>query len=305
MKKAFSYGLLSSAFFAFTFVLNRSMHLIGGHWIWSASLRYFFSLPILYLLVKQQKGLDSIHSEMKNNWKHWLLWSTVGFGLFYAPLTASSIFGESWFVAATWQLTIVTGSFMAPLFGKKIPVKNILFSGIILFGIFLMQTEHIRSGQMSISEVLTAFILILIAAICYPLGNRKTMLACPSEITTLQRVYGMTVFSMPFWLLLGIYAVATGNLPSSGQITQSLLVTIFSAVLATLLFFEATNLVKHDPKQLAVVESTLAAEVIFTLIGGVLFLGDPMPTTVGFIGIAIIIAGMLGNNLITSKKQAT
>ena len=302
MKKAFSYGLLSSAFFAFTFVLNRSMHLIGGHWIWSASLRYFFSLPILYLLVKRQKGLEAIHLEMKTNWKHWLLWSTVGFGLFYAPLTAASIFGESWFVAATWQITIVTGSFMAPLFGKKIPVKNILFSGIILFGIFLMQTEHIRTGQMSTFEAVAAFVLILIAAICYPLGNRKTMMSCPPGISTLQRVYGMTVFSMPFWLILSGYAIVTNGLPSSGQATQSLLVTIFSAILATLLFFEATNLVKDDPKQLAVVESTLAAEVIFTLIGGVLFLGDPLPTTIGFIGIAIIIAGMLGNNLITSDK---
>ena len=302
MKKAFFYGILSSAFFAFTFVLNRSMSLIGGHWIWSASLRYFFSLPILYLLVRQQKGLDAVHFEMKRNWKSWLLWSIVGFGLFYAPLTAASIFGESWFVAATWQITIVTGSLLTPLFGKKIPMKNMLFAGIILFGIFLLQIEHIRIGQMTLTEMLTAFFLILFAAVCYPLGNRKMMQICPENITTLQRVYGMTVFSMPFWLILAGYALLTGNLPSSGQVLQSLLVTIFSAVLATLLFFEATNLVKHDPKQLAVVESTLAAEVIFTLIGGVLFLGDPLPTTIGFIGIAIIIAGMLGNNLITSKK---
>lgn len=301
MKKAFSYGILSSAFFAFTFVLNRSMHLTGGHWIWSASLRYFFSLPILWLLVRRQNGLTAIHSEMKSNWKHWLLWSTVGFGLFYAPLTAASIFGESWFVAATWQITIVTGSFMAPLFGKKIPVKNILFLFIILFGIFLMQIEHIRVGQMSFSEVITAFVLILFAAICYPLGNRKTMMACPPNITTLQRVYGMTLCSMPFWIILSGYALFTNGLPSAGQVGQSLLVTIFSAVIATLLFFEATNLVKHDPKQLAVVESTLSIEVIFTLLGGVLFLGDPLPTTLGFIGIAIIIIGMICNNLITAR----
>lgn len=304
MKKAFSYGILSSAFFAFTFVLNRSMHLIGGHWIWSASLRYFFSLPILWLLVRQQNGLKAIHSEMKENWKYWLLWSTVGFGLFYAPLTAASIFGESWFVAATWQITIVTGSFMAPLFGKKIPVKNILFLMVILFGIFLMQTEHIRTGNMSMTEALAAFGLILFAAICYPLGNRKTMMKCPPGITTIQRVYGMTLFSMPFWIILSGYAVFTNELPSSGQVGQSLLVTVFSAVLATLLFFEATNLVKHDPKQLAVVESTLAVEVIFTLIGGVLFLGDPLPSTMGFIGIFIIIAGMIGNNLITAREAS-
>ncbi|MEE1085672.1 MAG: multidrug resistance efflux transporter family protein [Schaedlerella sp.] len=302
MKKAFTYGILSSAFFAFTFVLNRSMQLGGGHWIWSASLRYFFSLPILLIIVHHQKGLPAIHLEMRINWKHWLLWSTVGFGLFYAPLTAASIFGESWFVAATWQVTIVTGSFMAPLFGKKIPVKNIFFLMIILFGIFLMQTGHIRTGQMGFKEALISFALILLAAICYPLGNRKTMMHCPPDISTNQRVYGMTVFSMPFWIILSAYAVTTHGLPSSGQVLQSLLVTIFSSILATLLFFEATNLVKDDPKQLAVVESTLALEVIFTLIGGVLFLGDPLPTTLGFVGIGIIIIGMICNNLITTQK---
>ena len=34
-------------FFAFTFVLNRSMDLGGGYWGWSAALRYLFTLPLL------------------------------------------------------------------------------------------------------------------------------------------------------------------------------------------------------------------------------------------------------------------
>ena len=35
MKKALFYGILASFFFAFTFLLNRSMHLAGGYWLWS------------------------------------------------------------------------------------------------------------------------------------------------------------------------------------------------------------------------------------------------------------------------------
>ena len=51
--KALLLGIAGSFFFAFTFVLNRSMNLAGGHWLWSASLRYFFTLPILLLLCRK------------------------------------------------------------------------------------------------------------------------------------------------------------------------------------------------------------------------------------------------------------
>ncbi|ABS22278.1 hypothetical protein Bcer98_2005 [Bacillus cytotoxicus NVH 391-98] len=35
-------------FFAFTFILNPAMDLQGGSWIWSASLRYYFMVPLLF-----------------------------------------------------------------------------------------------------------------------------------------------------------------------------------------------------------------------------------------------------------------
>ena len=40
-------GIAASLFFASTFVLNRSMDLAGGSWLWSASLRYLFTVPCL------------------------------------------------------------------------------------------------------------------------------------------------------------------------------------------------------------------------------------------------------------------
>lgn len=67
-------------------------------------------------------------------------------------------------------------------------------------------------------------------------------------------------------------------------------------MIATLLFFEATNLVKHDPKQLAVVEATQAGEVLFTLLGGVLFLQDSLPTASGMLGICVVVIGMILNS---------
>ena len=119
----------------------------------------------------------------------------------------------------------------------------------------------------------------------------------PTDMTTIQRVFGMTLCSMPFWLLCVGYALATHGLPGSGQVVQSLAVAVFSGVIATILFFEATNLVRGDPKKLAIVEATQSGEVLFTLLGGILFLGDPMPSAAGFAGILIIVIGMIANSL--------
>lgn len=294
MKKALPYGILASLFFAFTFIFNRSMNLSGGYWLWSACLRYIFMLPMLWLLTKCQHGTETVIKDIKGSAFYWVLWSTVGFGFFYMPLTMASVYGESWFVAATWQITIVAGILLTPLFHKSIPIKNLLFSAVILAGIFLLQTTHFHS--MGKTGFGTALILILVAAFSYPLGNRKMMVHAESKFSTIERVFGMNLCSMPFWILLSIYAGVTHGLPSNGQIIQSFVVALFSGVIATLLFFEATNLVKNNMKQLAVIEATQSGEVLFTLLGGILFLGDSMPTAIGFLGIALIILGMIGNS---------
>lgn len=295
MKKALPLGILASLFFAFTFIFNRSMDLAGGYWIWSASLGYLFSLPILYLLVRRGGGLGVVLDQIRARPGQWLLWSTVGFGLFYLPLTMASVYGESWFVAATWQLTIVAGILLTPLFGKPIPVKNLLFSVVIISGVLLLQGAQFAS--LGGEGVVIVLALILLAAFSYPLGNRKMMSCCPPSMTTVQRVFGMTLCSTPFWLLCSGAAWVAHGPPSGGQAVQSLIVAIFSGVIATLLFFEATNLVRSDPKKLAVVEATQAGEVVFTLLGGILFLGDALPSPAGLAGIAIVIAGMVGNSL--------
>ena len=103
------------------------------------------------------------------------------------------------------------------------------------------------------------------------------------------------------WLLLAVFAGVDAGLPSGGQMLQSLIVAVFSGVIATMLFFEATNLVKHNHQQLAVVEATQPGEVLFTLFGGCFFLGDQIPTPLGFLGVFIVIIGIVGNSLMTSS----
>jgi len=298
MKKALIMGIVSSFFFAFTFLLNRSMNLSGGHWIWSASLRYFFTLPLMAVIVKKRYGFNNIHTVLKNHYKSWLLWSTVGFGLFYAPLSFAGNHRESWLVASCWQITIVAGVFLSPLFGKKIALRNLFAAAVILAGIFLLEFKHMRELELRLLSHL--LFPILIAAISYPLGNRKMMELCGEEISTAERVYGMTLFSIPFWLVLSAYGLVNAGIPSVSQSVQAFCAALFSGVIATLLFFRATDSVKTNPKWLAVVESTQSGEVIFTLLGGILLLGDGMPDLMGFFGILLIILGMILNSLLSS-----
>lgn len=301
--RALWFGILGALFFAFTFIFNRSMNLSGGSWMWSASLRYLFSLPMLAVLVWRKSELAGVLSAIKKAPLTWLIWSTVGFGLFYGPLSLASIYGESWFVAATWQITILAGLLLTPLFGQRVPGKQLLMTLVILLGIILIQIPYFGSGLGS--GVVRASLLILLAAFAYPLGNRKMMVHCKQDqLSTTQRVFGMTLMSVPFWLLLSVFAGVGAGLPSGGQILQSLIVAVFSGVVATLLFFEATNLVKHNHKQLAVVEATQAGEVLFTLLGGCLFLGDRLPSLLGFLGIAIVTIGIIGNSLLTGSDLA-
>lgn len=76
-------GLCAAFFFATTFVLNRGMELSGGSWIWSASLRFMFMVPFLLMIVIQRKNLKPLLRLMKEKPWEWILWSSVGFGLFY------------------------------------------------------------------------------------------------------------------------------------------------------------------------------------------------------------------------------
>ena len=86
-------GTLAALFFSSTFVLNRAMSLEGGHWVWSASLRYFWMLLFLGVWLgvtgKLRLGVDAFKLYLKH-WKFWTIAGSVGFGVFYALITFSS-----------------------------------------------------------------------------------------------------------------------------------------------------------------------------------------------------------------------
>ena len=304
--KALILGIISSVFFSVTYVVNAAMAQSGGNWMWSASLRYLLLLPMLLVLTVKQ-GWTPVFAELKRAPLQWILWSTVGFGIFYAPLAFASAYGPSWMVAGAFQFTMLAGALETPLFldeegnRQKIPTKLFPAFAVIIVGIFLLQLEQIQNDP-DIGRALLFAIPVLISASAYPLGNRKTMAVCQTPLTTLQRMLAMTIGSLPFWLLLSGIATVRVGLPSVTQLAQASIVSVFSGLIATLIFFESTRLVKDHPQRLALVESTQCGEVIFSLVGGILFLHDALPGLFGWLGLLLIVGGMIFNSLLTMKK---
>lgn len=293
-------GVLSALFFAVTFVLNRLISVDGGHWIWSSALRFFWMFPLLLVLVLFRKNLKLLLMEMKKKPWQWILWSTVGFGVFYSLLTFSATYAPSWLVASTWQVTIIAGMLMSPIINKTsykelISPKTLIFSLIILLGILIMQVS--QASSISTKEILLGTIPVLIAAFAYPLGNRKMMQITGGKLTALQRTLGMTMASLPFWFVLSMYGVSIASFPSESQIYQTLIVAVCSGVIATVLFFMATDKVQKDEKALASVEATQSAEVLFALIGEIIILNIELPDIYSFIGIALVVIGMILHSL--------
>jgi hypothetical protein len=309
-------GIFAAFFFAFTFILNRSMDLAGGSWIWSASLRYFFMVPFLFIIVIGRKNLNSLLFEMKSRPIAWLVWSSIGFGLFYAPICFSAAYAPGWLIAATWQITIISGSLLAPLFYEKvmtekgpiqlkgkIPFKGMAMSSIILLGIILMQWQ--QANHLSIADISLGVLPVILASFAYPLGNRKMMDLCGGRLDVFQRVLGMTLASLPFWFVLSIYGLLTVGPPSIGQSIQSSLVAISSGVIATILFFHATDLVRGDMQKLAAVEATQSMEVLFAVMGELFLLNSLFPNVLSWSGMGLVMVGMVLHSYISHKSAPT
>lgn len=297
--KGFILGIISALFFSLTFILNEVISSTQGNFLWTASLRYIFMLIILFIILLTKKQVSEVYKHILEFPKEWIFWSTIGFGFFYLPLCFASTYGEGWLVASTWQITIVAGALMTPFISKnRFPIKFLKISLVIILGIFIIQFENFK--VISFKSGLMGAIPVFIGAFAYPLGNRKMMNLVGERLTALQRVFGMTLCSLPFWIIVSIYGFFSSGYPKYNQILSSMLVALFSGVIATTLFFKATDLNKNCPNRLAVIEATQATEIVFTIIGGVL-LGNSLPSILSIVGIILIVIGIIFGSFLKEK----
>lgn len=306
--RAIIIGIIAAFFFAFTFVLNQLMSDLGGDWMWSASLRYFFMVPFLLLLVLFKSGFKKMWSEIKKRPFAWFIYSQIGFGLFYAPLCFAADYSPGWLVAGTWQITIVAGALMSPLFYEKIqtatgivkvkgriPLTGLCWSGVIIVGIIIMEVSH--ATTVGLNGIVLGTLPIIIAAFAYPYGNRKMMEVTEGRLNVFERVLGMTLCSLPTWLILSIIAGTRSGIPSMSQVSNSIIIALFSGVIATLLFFKATDLTQGRMKELAAVEATQSMEAVFSFILGLLILNSAVPSLSAWIGLIVVVFGMTAHSL--------
>jgi drug/metabolite transporter (DMT)-like permease len=352
-------GLLSGAFFSSTFILNELMSTAGGHWFWSASLRYVFMLLLLTAMIAIQHGMGRIGELWTIFRQHagfWCMTGSTGFGLFYTGICYAGDHASGWVVAATFMFTVVTSLLVLLAFGQRFDKKFIVYALVVFAGVVLVNiSEGLHAPNDANAIPLTQMLLYgalpaLIAAFSYPIGNQlvwqasynakqhkakkqtsqqsqpmraeTALLASAHDAAdahsanrdtansaTLQtlirripvietdllkdafnKVWLMTMGSLPFWLVLGI--IVRPELPGGTQVFNTLLVALLSGVAATSLFLYAREQAVTS-SEVAGVDSTQASEIIFALIGGMILLGNPLPSAMGLIGIVLIIIGLI------------
>jgi len=293
-------GLLAAALFSITFVLNRAMSLDGGHWVWSASLRYFDTALLLSVWVLLERGpryFTAILRLFAHRLRFWLIAGGVGFGVFYACCCFAADHAPAWIIAATWQLTVLATPLVLWAFGNRVPLRGLMFLGLIFLGTLILNAERILSG-VPLAQTLAGVLPVLVAAVAYPVGNQllnrakyswgKTaeMLADPRAAVLL-----LTLGSLPVFVALILMTMPPP--PSHGQIIATAVIALISGCLATTLFIYARNL-SNDPLRIAAVDATQAGEVGFALLGETLFLGGTPPDFLSCVGLVAVVAGLIG-----------
>jgi drug/metabolite transporter (DMT)-like permease len=299
-------GVLAAMFFSSTFVLNRAMSLDGGHWVWSASLRYVWMLLFLgsgFLVFRPRLLRDTLRL-FASHWFFWMAAGSIGFGAFYALITFSASYCPGWVVATTWQSTILATPLVLLLFGRKVPLRAMLLTGIVFAGVLLVNVE--QATTRSLADILLGALPVFAAAFAYPIGNqlvwesgqdsrkqrfkRIPTIRHPAMQNAFCRVLLLTLGSFPLWLAL--IAITAPPPPSGGQLLNTALVALFSGVAATSLFLYARHLAR-SAAQLAAVDCTQSMEVVFSLAGETLFLGGLLPGTLGWGGLGLTIIGLM------------
>lgn len=330
MIKLILLGLVAGAFFSSTFILNELMSAGGGHWFWSASLRYLFMFLLVSMLITAGQGikrLAELNRVFLAHWRFWCITGGIGFGVFYAGICYAADHAQGWVVASTFMFTVVASLFVLAAFGQRFSKQVIAFALMIFVGVVLVNISEAGSHGGNVDSKQTHDLLhiiifgalpALIASFSYPIGNQlvwqashnaknpntqnktnKENLGIQAFIPTIEtnlldnafnKVWLMTVGSFPFWVILGL--LMHPNLPSVSQTFNTFLVALMSGVVATSVFLYAREHAKTS-QEVAGVDATQASEVIFALLGGMLFLGTTLPSAVGLLGIGLIIIGLV------------
>ncbi len=291
-------ALLSALFFTLTYVLNRASASTDAHWAWIAALRYLITLPLMLPLMFARGNARPVWRAIRAYPGRWLLYGGIGFVLFYVLLSYAAASGPSWLIAGSFQFTVIAGMLCAPFLyrdaRRRIPPAALAVGVVILAGVLLMQLGHAdgalhRDGWIALACVLGS-------AVAYPLGNRLLLLHLErtgEALDATQRVFGLTLVSQPLWLLLAVYAFAQAGAPTAAQVWLAAGVALSAGIVATILFFQATGMVRDNPVALGATEAMQAAELLFATLLGVMLLGEAWPAGMALWGALLVTLGIV------------
>jgi drug/metabolite transporter (DMT)-like permease len=293
---AVALALLSALFFTSTYVLNRAAALDGGHRAWTASLRYVWTVPLMLPLMRGR--WTPLWRAMRAHPGAWLLWSGIGFVLFYLTLSYAAASGPAWLVAGTFQLTVVAGMLCGPLLyrdaRRRIPPAALLCGLLAVAGVLAMQFAQ-AGGRLDRDDWI-AMGCVAVSAFAYPLGNRGLLLHLERagiELDATQRVFGLSLASLPLWLPVIAYAQLDAGPPPLRQVALAAGVALGAGIVATVLFFRATGLVRRDPVALAAAEAMQAAEILFATVIGAAWLGESWPHGAAAFGAGVVVLAIV------------
>jgi len=306
---AVSTGIIAALFLSSTFTINSLLAHTGGHWAWTASLRSLIMIPLMGLVLLMSKRLAPLIKTLKQHPILFLKWGIIGFGGLYTTMALASLYIPGWLVAATFQINILAGVLIAPFIyddhRKKIPFKALCLSILIVIGVLVMQLDKLTQLHDRRSLAIS-FFLVLIGAFVWPLANRKLMIDLErksAELNATQRVLGLTIGSTPLLLVLALFAyIVSGSAPML-QVKASFYSALLSGFIGGAGFYQATQMVKHNPIALATVEATQVFEIFFTLICEIWLVNAPKPNSLALIGMAIIGIGIT-IQIITAVKSS-
>ncbi len=206
-------GLLAALFFSSTFLFNRTMSLEGGHWVWTASLRYLWMTLFLVLgplTIGRGHRLLATFRLFLRHWRFWVVAGTLGFGIFYAGIAFAASYAPAWVVATTWQITVLASPVVLWAMGRRVPPRGLFLTALIFAGILWVNLAEARQADWQ--TVLGGALPVAVAAFAYPAGLQLLWearngghpaiphLVDPVLNDSFARVLLLTMGSLPFWL---------------------------------------------------------------------------------------------------------
>jgi hypothetical protein len=233
----------------------------AGTGLGRGSLRYLITLPLLLPLMPVLAGMAPRGARCARIPGSWLRCSAIGFVVFYMLLAyAAAERDRPWLVAAVSSSPSVAGMLCAPSAVSRCAPQRCRRPrsawrahprGVAAAAARACAGALDRAAWIALAGVLGS-------RRCTRSANRLLLLhrnARANRSPRGQRVFGMTLASQPMWWLVSAYAWQQARRAADSQVWLAAGVALSAGIIATILFFQATGMVRDLPAALGAAEA--------------------------------------------------